>query len=268
MFSHPPTLQMHSPSATTTEFTVTTRPPPSLGRTLAAVAVGVLRLAGVLGVGALLLAQHSLPPPLLLRDAFSARWLPLLHLPVLDPRTVYPMCAAVLWLVLRRRHTDESLLVIRSLGVQTSTTAGTWLGQGRRTRFIPTAQVRDIVVNEGFWGMEVRFYLAVVVEGDGGLVVVFPVRPVPPCPALCSPFPFSAACGADRGGGGGQTLLPNRHICEQVWRGARQCLYRPDAAAAGRSDVGSDRVAPVSKSGRAVQSVGAVKLGTHTERVF
>lgn len=184
MFSHPPTLQTRSPSATTTEFTVTTRPPPSLGRTLAAVAVGVLRLAGVLAVGALLLAQHSLPPPPLLRDALGAHWLPLLQLPVLDPRAVYPVCAAVLWLVLRRRHTDESLLVIRSLGVQTSTTAGTWLGQGRRTRFIPTAQVRDIVVNEGFWGMEVRFYLAVVVEGDGGLVVVFPVRPVLPCPVL------------------------------------------------------------------------------------
>ncbi|KAF8537892.1 GPI-GlcNAc transferase complex, PIG-H component-domain-containing protein [Trichophaea hybrida] len=71
---------------------------------------------------------------------------------------------------------------------------------GRRTRFIPTEKVRDVVVNEGFWGMEVRFYLAVVVEGEKELVVVFP------------------------------TLLPGRRICEQVWRGARGCLYQPDVA--------------------------------------
>lgn len=251
MFSHPPTLQTRSPSATTTEFTVTTRPPPSVGRTLAAVAVGMLRVVGVLAVGALLLAQHSPPPPLLLRDAFGVRWLPLLLLPALDPRAVYPVCAAVLWLVLQRRHTDESLLVIRSLGVQTSTTAGTWLGQGRRTRFIPTAQMRDIVVNEGFWGMEVRFYLAVVVEGDGGLVVVFPVRPILPvlsCPVIWPSFLLSGA--GLTGDLLGQTLLPNRRICERVWRGARQCLYRPDAASADRPDIGNDQATPASKSGR------------------
>jgi phosphatidylinositol glycan class H protein len=73
---------------------------------------------------------------------------------------------------------EESLLVIRSLGVQTSTTAGTWVGMGRRTRFIPTEKVRDVIVNEGFWGMEVRFYLAVVVEGEKELVVVFPVSAI------------------------------------------------------------------------------------------
>ena len=65
--------------------------------------------------------------------------------------------------------------MIRSLGLQTSTTAGTCWGMGRRTRFIPTGKVRDVIVNEGFVGMEVRFYVAAIVEGDGGLVVVFPV---------------------------------------------------------------------------------------------
>jgi len=87
--------------------------------------------------------------------------------------------------------------VIRSLGVQISTTSGSLLGGGRKTRFIPTQKVRDVFIHEGFWGMEVRFYLAVVVEGEGEVVVVFP------------------------------KLLPNRKILETVWRGARKRLHQP-----------------------------------------
>ena len=48
-----------------------------------------------------------------------------------------------------------------------------------------------------------RFYLAVVVEGEEDVVVVFP------------------------------NLLPRRRIIEKVWRGARACLYEPIAAPAG-----------------------------------
>lgn len=33
----------------------------------------------------------------------------------------------------------------------------------------------DIVIHEAFRGFEVRYYLAVVVEGEGAVVVVFPV---------------------------------------------------------------------------------------------
>jgi len=65
--------------------------------------------------------------------------------------------------------------VIRDLGVQISTT--TW--GGRRSRFIPTSAVRDLWIHEGFCGFEVRFYLAVVVEGEEGVVVVFPVSVAP-----------------------------------------------------------------------------------------
>lgn len=81
----------------------------------------------------------------------------------------------MLWIIAQRSYTEESLLVIRSLGVQTSTTAGTLIGMGRKTRFIQTEKVRDVVINEGFYGMEVRFYLAVLVEGEAALSVVFPV---------------------------------------------------------------------------------------------
>ena len=69
---------------------------------------------------------------------------------------------------------DESLLVLRGLGVQTSTSSSTYLSTST-TRFIPTAQIQDIVIHEAFKGMEVRFYLAIIVEGATEVVVVFPV---------------------------------------------------------------------------------------------
>jgi phosphatidylinositol glycan class H protein len=43
----------------------------------------------------------------------------------------------------------------------------------------------------------VRFYLTIVVEGEGEVMVVFP------------------------------TLLPRRDILEVVWRGAKACLWEP-----------------------------------------
>jgi len=36
--------------------------------------------------------------------------------------------------------------------------------------------IQDILIHEAFKGFEVRFYLAIVVEGEEDLVVVFPVR--------------------------------------------------------------------------------------------
>ena len=71
--------------------------------------------------------------------------------------------------------TEESLLVIRGLGIQTSTSSNTYLSKAT-TRFIPTTQIQDIVIHEAFKGFEVRFYLAVIVEGEQNVVVVFPVR--------------------------------------------------------------------------------------------
>jgi GPI-GlcNAc transferase complex, PIG-H component len=43
------------------------------------------------------------------------------------------------------------------------------------TTFIPTTRIQDIVIHEAFKGLEVRFYLAVIVEGATEVVVVFPV---------------------------------------------------------------------------------------------
>ena len=68
----------------------------------------------------------------------------------------------------------------------------------KRTRFIPTEKIQDILINEAFKGFEVRYYLVIVVEGEEDVVVCFP------------------------------RLLPRRKIVEKVWRGARGCLYEKD----------------------------------------
>ncbi|KAK6189236.1 pseudouridine synthase deg1, partial [Pestalotiopsis sp. IQ-011] len=87
-----------------------------------------------------------------------------------------------------------SLLVLRGLGIQTSSSGHTVLG-GPATRFIPTEKIRDVLINEAFLGFEVRYYLAVVVEGEDEVVVVFP------------------------------KLLPRRDAVERVWRAVRSCLF-------------------------------------------
>lgn len=84
-------------------------------------------------------------------------------------------CALVTWLILRKGYTEESLLVIRGLGVQTSTSSPSYLWTSS-TRFIPTSSIQDIFIHEAFRGFEVRFYLSIVVEGEEDVVVVFPVR--------------------------------------------------------------------------------------------
>ncbi|OOQ87949.1 phosphatidylinositol N-acetylglucosaminyltransferase [Penicillium brasilianum] len=111
-----------------------------------------------------------------------------------NPWVAAIVSAVVLYGVFRRGYTEESLLVIRGFGIQTSTSSSTYLSTAA-TRFIPTTQIQDIVIHEAFKGFEVRFYLAVIVEGEPGVLVVFP------------------------------QMLPKREILEEVWRGSRRCLY-------------------------------------------
>ncbi|KAJ5481326.1 hypothetical protein N7475_000138 [Penicillium sp. IBT 31633x] len=123
-----------------------------------------------------------------------------------NPLAIAVISALVIYGVFRRGYTvghylgvadrfeEESLLVIRGFGIQTSTSSPTYLSTAA-TRFIPTTQIQDIVIHEAFKGFEVRFYLAVIVEGEPDVLVVFP------------------------------HMLPKREILEQVWRGSRRCLY-------------------------------------------
>ena len=112
------------------------------------------------------------------------------------------------------RTLEESLLVLRTLGVQTSTSSSTYLSTSTK-RFIPTSQIQDVFIHEAFIGFEVRYYLAIVIEGEPEVVVVFPVRhPVIPSRLIGSWRWF-------------KNLLPKRELVEIVWRGARACLFEP-----------------------------------------
>lgn len=89
-----------------------------------------------------------------------------------------PVSLTVLYACLKRDHTKESLLVLQGLGIQTSTSSP-YFFLPPMTTFIPTTEVQDIVIHEAFIGLEVRFYLAVIVEKATEVVVVFPVRALP-----------------------------------------------------------------------------------------
>ncbi|KAF1951610.1 hypothetical protein CC80DRAFT_575100 [Byssothecium circinans] len=106
-----------------------------------------------------------------------------------------PTTLVVLYLAFKRSYrAEESLTVLRGLGLQTSTMSSLYL-RTPTTRFIPTTSIQDIFIHEAFKGFEVKYYLAVVVKGEQDVVVVFP------------------------------KLMPRRAILEEVWRGARRCLF-------------------------------------------
>lgn len=181
-------LTTKRPTPTTVLYTVSTRSAPTtLAAHLRDALTTLLRLAsGLLVLAALYLELHhfwtgclptniqthlsSLSPPPPTTSPPSTQPNPLLPHPALRA-TLY---ALILYLVQRKAHASESLLVIRGLGVQTAT-AGSSLLWGGGTRFIPASAVQDVFIHEAFEGFEVRFYLGIVVEGEGGVVVVFPV---------------------------------------------------------------------------------------------
>ncbi|KAK1761386.1 putative GPI-GlcNAc transferase complex [Echria macrotheca] len=236
MLTTPPHLYIRRPSPTTAEFTVTTRPPLTLPLRLALTSLTVLRLlVAIITLFTLYIRFHALllPPS----SSFPSDLSPQQHHLYLWSLTTHhlerarlspagqfistqittnlpewthlALAMAVLYLSLTiPLHTTESLLVLRGLGIQTSTTTGNLLGgicwpwgmggkeaKPATTRFIPTEKIRDVLINEAFRGFEVRYYLIVVVEGEEEVVVVFP------------------------------RLLPRRKIVEAVWRGVRGCLH-------------------------------------------
>ncbi|KAI0513116.1 GPI-GlcNAc transferase complex, PIG-H component-domain-containing protein [Xylaria bambusicola] len=212
MLTTTPYLRIRRPSPTAAEFTVSTLAPPTLTLRLTLYAIYVLR--GLLS-GAILLFLYALwtqgpygsfpsssssqilSPTRLLgmllasRPGVSATRLAAQT----DPRLAVPVCAVALYALTTRLYTEESLLVLRGLGIQTRSTKGNILAGRATTRFIPTEKIQGVLVNEAFLGFEVRSYLAVVVDGEPDVVVVFP------------------------------KLLPRARVVERVWRGVRECLY-------------------------------------------
>ena len=88
--------------------------------------------------------------------------------------TIYTLLLAALLYYSRLTPVEETLLVIRSLGIQTTSRRRVPLLS--TSRFIPASQLADIVINEGFKGLEVKSYLAAIIKNEDQLVVVFPVH--------------------------------------------------------------------------------------------
>ena len=59
---------------------------------------------------------------------------------------------------------------MQGVGVQVRTK---YANGSSSSRFIDCARISEIIINEGFYLMQVKFYLAVIVENEDQLVVVF-----------------------------------------------------------------------------------------------
>lgn len=66
----------------------------------------------------------------------------------------------------------ETILVIRDVGIQVKTI---YLGGRSSSRFIDRSKISDIIINEAITMMHIRVYMAIIVEGQDRMVVVFQV---------------------------------------------------------------------------------------------
>ena len=193
-------LSVKRPTPTTVLYTVSTR---ASAKTFAAhvstyLFIFIRILVGFLVATVVLLEYRSASPTTPANATFARverailsspfGQLAILFVTNIDRLYSIPICAVLTWLTLRKGYTAESLLVIRGLGVQTSTSSPSYLWTSS-TRFIPTSNIQDIFIHEAFKGFEVRFYLSIVVEGEEDVVVVFPV-----CSGRCLYFHSETVC--------------------------------------------------------------------------
>ncbi|KAJ9610258.1 hypothetical protein H2200_005035 [Cladophialophora chaetospira] len=205
-------FSIHLPSATTVSFTVSTRPlyaPTSSTKTLPSLLSRLPILSLIKHILRLLLISFTLLVNLAkvedvarspIVDAYAEFWLSISLLggvvkilaETVEWWVLVPASLGTVYICLRRDYVgmfesersakwslnvrvEESLLVLQGLGIQTSTSSR-YFFTSATTTFIPTTQIQDIVIHEAFKGLEVRYYLAVIVEGATEVVVVFPVR--------------------------------------------------------------------------------------------
>lgn len=71
--------------------------------------------------------------------------------------------------------------MIRDVGVQVKTV---YLGGRSVSRFIDRSKIADIIINEAITMFHIRVYMAIIVEGEDKMVVVFQVSP--PCSCFFS----------------------------------------------------------------------------------
>ncbi|KAI0202658.1 GPI-GlcNAc transferase complex, PIG-H component-domain-containing protein [Astrocystis sublimbata] len=205
-----PHLLIRRPSPTAASFTVTTLPHPTLALRLSLHAIYLLHIALSSTIVLFLYTLWAvspyykstlLPPQYILSSPLPALAARITE--IIRPAFAIPACVVALYALTRRLHVEESLLVLRGLGIQTSSSKDSFLFGKNTTRFIPTEKILDVVINEAFRGFEVRYYLVVLVEGERDVVVVFP------------------------------RLLPRAEVVEKVWRGVRECLYERKVTAGG-----------------------------------
>ncbi|TAQ90145.1 hypothetical protein B7494_g1566 [Chlorociboria aeruginascens] len=174
MLATQPHLRTRRPSPTTVEYTVCTSPQLTLPLRLLLLTTTLLRI--VIGTTTFLLLYSKfqlskyafLPPtpdnPSLF--SFIHRFIERLHTSPFGKLTqrisasipsplLIPLYLLLLYTIFLRLHTEESLLVLRGLGIQTSTSSSTYLSTAT-TRFIPTEKIQDVFINEAFRGFEVR----------------------------------------------------------------------------------------------------------------
>ncbi|KAF2721268.1 hypothetical protein K431DRAFT_224604 [Polychaeton citri CBS 116435] len=200
-------LSINRPTPTTVLYTVSTRSPTDTwpSRFSSYLLIFVRILAGLFAISlawseyVLQLGIRAIGRSLATTE--PGRFIPtpiLLHFQAQHALLRLAIIVAIFYFSTQKFYQEESLLVLRGLGVQTTTQSSNYLSRGSSAmRFIPTSSIQDIFIHEAFKGFEVRFYLAIVVEGEAELRVVFP------------------------------NILPRREMLETVWRGTRACLYEP-----------------------------------------
>ncbi|CAM9274697.1 unnamed protein product [Laminaria digitata] len=101
------------------------------------------------------------------------------------------LCCVAWSLSCRSRVQEESLLVVRELGVQVTTK---YVDGREKSTFLDKAKIKAILINEGITMHRVVFYLAFVVTGRDKMVVAF------------------------------ENLKPRLHILVKIFRGTRAAI--------------------------------------------
>ncbi|CAN6672692.1 hypothetical protein TRVA0_047S00122 [Trichomonascus vanleenenianus] len=92
-----------------------------------------------------------------------------------------------------RLYKEESVLALQQFGIQI-TSSGPFYFTNKK-KFIPRSQLGDILIQESFIGVEIRFLIVIVVIGEDRLEVVF------------------------------RSILPRREDLEIIWRDIRRCYF-------------------------------------------
>ena len=148
-----------SPSPTIVEFAVTTAPQNRSTRLLLTYATGLLRLFVTIATH-LLGLKYRPSAPFALSPQVRGQIRPTLSLPStttarLSWRYLLPASAILLYAsIFAGWYTEESLLVVRGLGVQILSTS--WIGR-RSCRTIPTSCIGGLWIHEGCCGSRFGF---------------------------------------------------------------------------------------------------------------